>query len=85
MLYIRYLLIVLIWTFVYSPLYTQNWRPLDNATQDAAYTTEILENNSDCYKMRVTIHGLYEEILSKNQINYHLLSLGNDAFLSNLG
>ncbi len=77
--------IIVLFICFFSSSHAQTWRSFDNCPQGTTFTTEVLENNSSRYRIRITIHGMYDEQITHNQTNFHRLSFANDASLTNIG
>ena len=68
-----------------SKAFCQKWVSLDGNLQGEAITKEIIQDDASSYKLKVTIHGFLDEIQESEKGDYHRISLGSDASLSNAG
>lgn len=69
--------------FAWEETYAQTWVSLDGAKVGKSLTTEILESNANTHKVRMTLHGFQDHIISENGIEYHQLLI-NDTHGSEL-
>lgn len=65
--------------------YSQDWISLGSNNKDEAVTTKILEDNTSVYKVKYSINGLYDKIITNEKGLFHFISLGNDNNLSVIG
>ena len=70
---------------IFNNTNAQEWIPIDVDKDTIAFSKEIIESNSSIYKVRFTIHGLYDKLIENNYGRFHHLSLGNNAHLNNIG
>lgn len=65
--------------------FAQNKILLDDSFQNEAVTMEVLESNASSYKVKVQIHGLYDNLVENQSGIFHYLSLGRVGQLSTIG
>lgn len=65
--------------------FAQNKISLDGSFQNEAVTMEVLESNASSYKVKVQIHGLYDNLIENQSGSFHYLSLGRVGQLSTIG
>lgn len=82
-----YKLLLLAFFLIYGDLaYSQRWISLDNTGRGTVdYTANLIESNTDCYKINVRIHGFYDAPITKNGKEYHQLFFSDRTCLSNVG
>lgn len=70
---------------IFNNINAQEWIPIDVNKDTIAVSKEIIESNSSIYRVRFTIHGLYDKLIENNYGRFHRLSFGNNAHLSIIG
>lgn len=66
--------------------YHNGWVPVGgNLLQKDALTYDILESSVTCYKVRITVNGLYDQVESNGNIAYHHLFLEGNQRLTYAG
>ena len=70
--YIRQILFIL-FSFWGNNVYSHTWISLNNSSSIEDYSIKILESNATVYKAQFTIHGFTDNIVTKKNIEYHLL------------
>lgn len=70
---------------IFNNTNAQEWIPIDVDKDTIAFSKEIIKSNSSIYKVKFSIHGLYDKLIENNYGRFHRLSLGNNAYLSNIG
>ena len=55
--------------------YSQKRISLDGTLQEKTISYEVIESNASIYKVKVNIHGLYDNIIENEQGLFHLLIL----------
>lgn len=65
--------------------YSQQWISIDGTPQGKAVTKTVLESNQYTHKVRVSIHGLHDNLISRGNHNYHFLSIDEIGRLSIVG
>lgn len=82
--YIRQILFIL-FSFWGNNVYSHTWISLNNSSSIEDYSIKILESNATVYKAQFTIHGFTDNIVTKKNIEYHLLSMSSGSYLTNVG
>ena len=67
---IYYILIPCLLAFSHMA-YSRQWISIDGTTQGKAVTMTILESNQFRHVVKVSIHGMQDDQLDKNGVNYH--------------
>ena len=79
-------LIVLVLLIIYGPvIYAQTWISIDGTTRRNSVTVDILESTQNCYKAKVTIHGLYDMPINHGDTLYHQIVFPEFATEGNVG
>lgn len=69
----------------FNNIFAQKWIPVNIGKEDLPFSSEIIESNTTVYKVKFSIHGLYDKLIENDYGCFHHLSLGNNAYLSNIG
>ena len=79
-------LLLLVFGIFINTAYSQVWIPLeDTMTNKNAVETEIMESDGHSYILKVTINGLYDNIIAKDSSEYHKISIQSDHLLAERG
>ena len=81
---IYYILIPCLLAFSHMA-YSRQWISIDGTTQGKAVTMTILESNQFRHVVKVSIHGMHDDQLDKNGVNYHYLSIDDVGRLTKVG
>ena len=81
---IYYILIPCLLAFSHMA-YSRQWISIDGTTQGKAVTMTILESNQFRHVVKVSIHGMQDDQLDKNGVNYHYLSIDDVGRLTKVG
>lgn len=65
--------------------YSQQWISIDGASQGKAVTMTVLESNQYFYIVKVSIHGLYDNLINRGNRNFHFLSIEKIGRLNIVG
>lgn len=65
--------------------YAQSWIPIGNSNKEVCVTEEVIESNSSIYKSKITINGFFDEVVTINGEQYHMISFDEGSFLYNVG
>ena len=65
--------------------YSQKRISLDGTLQEKTISYEVIESNASIYKVKVNIHGLYDNIIENEQGLFHLLILDGCNNLMEIG
>lgn len=79
------LFIVLVLTAFSEIGKAQRWIPFDEHKEGDNISTEIIRSNPTEYLVKVTIHGLSEEVVVNEMGEFHCISIGRNEFLSKVG
>lgn len=63
----------------------QTWIPVGNDTKGEAVLMKVLQDDASSYQIEITINGLNDQLIEKNQERYHRLSLGKGGILLESG
>ena len=63
----------------------QMWIPVGSETRGETVSMKVLQNDASSYQIEVTINGLDDQLIEKNQERYHRLSLGKGGTLLDSG
>ena len=86
LLRLRPLVVVLIFLFVQTTSgFSQSWLSVDGSMGGDCYSIEVIESTLSGYKARIRIHGLLDDIITVGGSSYHILSLGSESVVGNLG
>ena len=65
--------------------FSQSWISLDNTKVGQEFTINTIKSDVTSYKIKVKIHGFYDESVSKNGVDYHHLYMKKGFFLQKVG
>lgn len=63
----------------------QTWIPLDKQEEGKHVSTEVIKSDPTEYIVKVTIHGLTDNLITNENGQFHRISIGRDAYLSKVG
>lgn len=63
----------------------QKWIPFDEQEGDKTISAEIIKSDPTEYTVKVTMHGLSDELVTNGHGDFHRLSFGRDGYLSVTG
>lgn len=79
-------LLVIISFFIFgNKVFSSTWIPIDNQSKGETISKDILESNETACKIKITIHGLYDQEIKGEYGTFHKLSIESDAYVSNIG
>ena len=65
--------------------YSQQWISIDGSQRGKTISSEVIESNSTSYKVKVKIHGLYDNIIKNEHGLFHLLGFDGGFNLMKTG
>ena len=63
----------------------QTWIPFDKQEGGKHVSTEVIKSDPTEYIVKVTIHGLTDNLITNENGQFHRISIGRDAYLSKVG
>ena len=70
---------------MFGNTFSQKWIPLGNAVRGEAVTKEVLEDDENSYKVRISLNGLYDKEVTNELGTFHSVSFGTEGQLRNVG
>lgn len=77
-------LLLLFFSFFFGICYSQTWISFEGNVAKKPQI-EVLESNSNSYKVKVKLFGLFDKEIQKSGMIYHKLSFDGCGFLSQAG
>ena len=81
----RFYLSIYVMLLFFCNAFPQEWIPFNGQQQKEAVTMAVLQSDASCYKVRVTVNGLYDKAVQNEKGAFHFLSLGRVEKLLSMG
>lgn len=72
----RFFLSLCVMQLLLCSAFSREWIPLDGKHENEAVTMSVLQSDAFGYKVKVAVHGLYDETVQNEKGIFHSLSLG---------
>lgn len=71
--------------FVFDNAFSQKWIPLGSSVRDDAVIKQVLEDDENSYKVRISLNGLYDNEVTNEFGTFHSVSFGTGGQLNKEG